>query len=41
MLLALLCGSTFVKADILMLKNGTKVEGSIINVYEALDTKAD
>lgn len=30
MLLALLCGSTFVKADILMLKNGTKVEGSIL-----------
>ncbi len=29
-LLALLCGSTFVKADILMLKNGTKVEGNIL-----------
>ncbi|MCX6853539.1 MAG: hypothetical protein NTV80_01380 [Verrucomicrobia bacterium] len=29
-LLALLCGTSFVKADILMLKNGTKVEGSII-----------
>ena len=28
--LALLCGTSFVKADILMLKNGSKVEGSII-----------
>ena len=29
-LLTLLCGATFVKADILMLKNGTKVEGNIL-----------
>lgn len=29
-LLALLCGTSSVKADILMLKNGTKVEGNII-----------
>jgi hypothetical protein len=29
-LLALLCGTSLVKADILMLKNGSKVEGSII-----------
>jgi hypothetical protein len=28
--LALICGTSFVKADILMLKNGSKVEGSII-----------
>lgn len=28
--LALLCGTTFLKADILMLKNGTKVEGNIL-----------
>lgn len=29
-ILALLCGTTFLKADILMLKNGTKVEGNIL-----------
>ncbi len=29
-LLALLCGTSFVKADILLLKNGTKVEGNIL-----------
>lgn len=28
--LALLCGTSFVKADILMLKNGNKVEGNIL-----------
>lgn len=29
-LLAFLCGANFLKADILMLKNGTKVEGTIL-----------
>ncbi len=29
-MLALLCGTSFLKADILMLKNGTKVEGTIL-----------
>jgi len=33
-ILALLCGTTFLKADILMLKNGTKVEGTILEQTE-------
>jgi hypothetical protein len=33
-ILALLCGTTFLKADILMLKNGTKVEGNILEQNE-------
>jgi hypothetical protein len=33
-ILALLCGTTFLKADILMLKNGTKVEGNILEQTE-------
>lgn len=33
-ILALLCGTTFLKADILMLKNGTKVEGTILEQNE-------
>jgi hypothetical protein len=33
-ILAILCGTTFLKADILMLKNGTKVEGNILEQNE-------
>lgn len=33
-LLALLCGTSLVKADILMLNNGTKVEGNILDQNE-------
>lgn len=33
-ILAILCGTTFLKADILMLKNGTKVEGNILEQTE-------
>lgn len=33
-LLALLCGTSLVKADILMLNNGTKVEGTILDQNE-------
>jgi hypothetical protein len=33
-ILALLCGTTLLKADILMLKNGTKVEGTILEQTE-------